>query len=97
MNFLAVLCDGLTDKGITQKEIVHVIFTDSETHLPVLNFSYNCTTCKTGSSRTQQVITDSFKENSLESALVKIFFLSSGWASVKSGKNSGLIKLFHEG
>ena len=43
-----------------------------------------------------QTITDSFKENSLESALEKIVFLSSDVASFTCGKNSGLIILFQE-
>ena len=38
VNFLAVLCDDSTDKSITDQEVVHVNFTDPETHLPVLNF-----------------------------------------------------------
>ena len=40
--------------------------------------------------------TDSFKENSLESALEKIFFLYSDGASVNCGNNSGLNKLLEE-
>ena len=35
---LEVFCDSSTDKNITEQEIVHVIFTDPETHLPVLKF-----------------------------------------------------------
>lgn len=65
--------------------------------MPVLNFSYNCAISKPGCSRTQQTITDSLKENSLESAIEKIVFLSSGESSVNTGENSGLIKLFQEG
>ena len=30
MNLLAVLCDGSTDKSITEQEVVYVILTDSE-------------------------------------------------------------------
>ena len=32
------MCDGSTDQGITEQEVVYVIFTDSETNLPVLKF-----------------------------------------------------------
>ena len=54
MNFLAVLCDDSTDKSITEQEVVHVIFTDPETYLPVLNFfSHNCSIYKQGCSGTQ--------------------------------------------
>ena len=30
MNLLAILCDGSTDKSITEQEVVYVILTDSE-------------------------------------------------------------------
>ena len=38
VNFLAVLCDGSTDNSIIEQEVVYVIYTDPETHLPVLKF-----------------------------------------------------------
>ena len=54
VNFLALLRDGSTDRSITEQEVVYVIFTDPETHLPVLKFfQYNCAICKPGCSRTQ--------------------------------------------
>ena len=75
MNFLVVLCDDSTDKSSTEQEVLYLIFTSPETHLPVLKFL-----CIIGSSvsqdapRLKQSITDCFKENSLESALEKIVF-----------------------
>ena len=38
LNFLAVLCDGLADKSITEQVVVYVIFTHPEAHFPVLKF-----------------------------------------------------------
>ena len=44
MNLLAVLCDGSTDKSITEQEVVYVIFTDSEkiVYLSSDGASVNC-------------------------------------------------------
>ena len=98
MNFLTVLCDGSTDKSITEQEVVYVIFTDPETHLLVLKFFHRIVpSVSQDVPGLKQAITDSFKENSLKSALEKIVFLSSDGASVNCGKNSALIKLFQEG
>ena len=41
-------------------------------------------------------IRKAFKAHNLESTLNKMVFLSSDGASVNSGKNSGLIRLFQE-
>ena len=96
-NFLAVLYDGSTDKSITEQEVVYIIFTDPETHLLVLKFFHIIVpSINQDTPGLKQAITDSFKENSLESALEKIVFLSSDRASVQCGKNSGFIKSFQE-
>ena len=97
MNFLPVFCDSSTDKSITEKEVVYVIFTDPEIHLPVLKiFHIIVPSVSQNGPGLKQAITDSFKENSLESALEKVVFLSSDRASVNCGYNSGLVKLFQE-
>ena len=97
VNFLAVLCDGSTDKSITEQEVVYVIFTAPKTHLPVLKFFHIiASSVSQDAPGRKQAITDYFNENLLESALEKIVFLSSDEASVNCGKNSGLIKLFQE-
>ena len=36
VNFLAVLCDGSTDKSVTEQEVVYVAFADPETGKPTL-------------------------------------------------------------
>ena len=97
VNFLAVLCDGSTDKSIIEQEVVSVIFTYPETHLPVLKFCHiTASSVSQDAPGTKQAVTDSFKDDLLESDLEKILFLSSDGASVNCGKNSGVIKLFQE-
>ena len=78
-NFLEVFCDGSTDEGITEQEVVYVIFIDPESRLPALKFfhiiapfvSQHATGLNQAvtDSLLKQAITDSFKDNSLESAL----------------------------
>ena len=97
VNFLAVLCDGSTDTSIIEQEVVYVIYTDPETHLPVLKFfRVVAPSVSQDAPGLKQAIIAAFKENSLESALEKIVFLSSDGASVNCGKNSGLIRQFQE-
>ena len=73
VNFLALLRDGSTDKSITEQEVVYVIFTDPETHLPVLKFFHIIVpSVSQDAPGLKQAITDSFNENSLESALGKM-------------------------
>ena len=97
VNFLAVLCDGSTDKIVTEQEVVYVIFTDPETHLAVLKF-FHIIVPSVGQDAPglKQAITDTFKKNLLESALEKNNFLPSDKATVNCGKNSSLIKSFQE-
>ena len=67
VNFLAVLCDGSTDKSIAEQEVVYVIFTNPETQLLVLKFFHIIVASVSQNvPRLKQAITDSFKENSLE-------------------------------
>ena len=97
VNFLAVLCDSSTDKSITEQEVVYVIFTYPETHLPVLKSCHIiASSVSQDAPGTEQAVTDSFKDKLSESGLEKILFLSSDRASVNCGKNSDVIKLFQE-
>ena len=99
MNFIAILCDGTTDTGITEQEVVYVFFIDPETIERTLTFSE----CQ-GLERSQDAngILDNkkveFEKFNLfcSSLLDKVLFLSSDGASVNSGKKSGLISLFRE-
>ena len=38
VNFLAVLCDGLTEESVTEQEVVYVAFADPETGKQTLAF-----------------------------------------------------------
>ena len=38
VNFIAVLCDGSTNKSITEHEVIYVIYVDPKTNLPVMKF-----------------------------------------------------------
>ena len=38
VNFIAVLCDGSTDKSITKQEVTYIIYVDPDTNMPVMNF-----------------------------------------------------------
>ena len=97
VNFLAILCDGSTDKSITEQEVLFVVFTDPETCLPTMKFFHVVAPSDSQDAPgLKQAITDTFKKHFLESALKKIVFLSSDGASVNCGKNSGLIRLFQE-
>ena len=97
VNFLAILCDGSTDKSITEQEVVYVIFADPETCKPTMKFFQVISTADSQDAPgLKQGIIDTFKNFSLECVLAKIVFLSSDGASVNCGKHSGLIRLFQE-
>ena len=78
-NFLGVLCDGSTDEGITEQEVVYVILIDHESNLPALKLFHIIAAFVSQhapglnqavtDSLLKQAITDSFKDDSLESAL----------------------------
>ena len=38
VNFISMLCDGSTDKSVTEQEVLFVVFTDPERHLPTMTF-----------------------------------------------------------
>ena len=77
VNFLAILCDGSTDKSITEQEVLFVVFTDPETCLPTMKFFHVVAPSDSQDAPgLKQAITDTFKKHFLESALKKIVFLS---------------------
>ena len=97
VNFIAILCDGSTDRSVTEQEVVYVMFTDPDTFKPTLSFfevlGLDSSQDATGIC---DAIKAAFKKRNLESALDKLVFFSSDGASVNSGKKSGLIALFRE-
>ena len=97
VNFIPVLCDGSTDKSVTEQEVIFVVFVDPEANRPVMKFSHIAAPEKSQDARgLKNAIVSGFKEHGLESALGKMVFLSSDGASVNSGAKSGLIRLFQE-
>ena len=97
VNFIAILCDGSTDRSVIEQEVVYVIFTDPDTFKPALCFFE---VLGLDSSQDARGICDAikatFKNHNLEYVLDKLVFFSSDEASVNSGIKSGLIALFHE-
>ena len=94
VNFIAILCDGLTDNNVIEQEVLYVIFTDPETFKPSMTFFEVVTPADSQDApRLKNAIFATFHKHSLESVLSKIVFLSSDGASVNSGKDSGLIRL----
>ena len=97
VNFIAVLCDGSTDNSVTEQQVFYFIFVDPETFKLTIKF-LEVFTPSDGQDAlgSKDAITATFKKHSLESVLEKMVLLGSDGASVNSGKNSGLIKLFQE-
>ena len=97
VNFITVLCDGSTGNSVTEQEVLYVIFVDPETFKPTIEFlEVVMPSDSQDAPGLKDAITATFKKHSLESVLKKMVFLGSDGASVNSGKNSGLIKLFQE-
>ena len=97
VNFISILCDGSTDKSITEQEVIYVIFVDPETNLPVMKFfEVAAPESSQDAVGLKETIISAFNEHGLESVVKKIVFLSSDGASVNCGSKSGLIKLFQE-
>ena len=66
VNFLAILCDGSTDKSITEQEVVYVIFADPETCKPTMKFFQVISTADSQDAPgLKQGIIDTFKNFSL--------------------------------
>ena len=38
VNFIAILCDGLTENSITEQQVLYVTYTDPETLKPAMKF-----------------------------------------------------------
>ena len=87
VNFISILCDGSTNKGVTEQEVLFVVFTDPETHLPTMTFFEVVAPEESRYAPSlKQAIIQAFKEHSLESMLSKLVFIF----------KSALIKLFQE-
>ena len=97
VNFISILCDGSTDKSITEQEAIYVVFLDPVTNLPTLKFFEVAEPEKTQNAEgLHDAILSTFKRHGMESVVEKLVFLASDGASVNCGSNSGLIKFFQE-
>ena len=97
VNFIAILCGGSTDKSITEQEIIYIISVDPDTNMPMMNFFKIATPENSEDAPgSKEDIISAFSRHGLNSAIKKMVFLSSDGASVNSGSNSGLIRLFQE-
>ena len=97
VNFIAILCDGSTNKGMTEQEVIYVIYVDPDINMPVMNFfEIAAPENSQDAPGLKETIISPFSRHGLDSALKKMVFLSSDGASVNSGSNYGLIRLFQE-
>ena len=75
VNFLAVLCDGSTDKGVLEQDSVCVAFPDLETEKPTFVFLKVVAPSECQDTPgLKKAIIDTFKRKSLKSVIVKIVF-----------------------
>ena len=91
VDFLAVLCDGSTEKSVMEQEAIPETGKPTPAFLEVVAPSESI-----DAPELKKAIIDTFKRNSLEPVIEKIFCLLSDGALVNCGKHSGLIKLFQE-
>ena len=97
VNFISILCDGSTDKSITEQEAIFVVFLDPVANLP--SFKFFEVAAPENSQDAQglhDAILSTFKRHGMESVVKRLVFLASDGASVNSGSNSGLISCFQE-
>ena len=94
VNFIAILCDGTTDRSITEQEVIYIMFVDPDTMESKLIF-FECLGLESSQDAggVLDAIKAAFEQHKLSSIMDKIILLSSNGASVNSGKKSGLIAL----
>ena len=90
-------CTESTDKSITKQEVIYAIYVDlPDTNLPVMNFfEIAAPENRQDAPDLKEAIISAFSRHGLDSELKMVFLLSNG-ASVNSGSNSRLIRLFQE-
>ena len=97
VHFISILCDGSTDKSVTEQEVIFVIFVDPEKNLPVMKFfEVAAPENSQDAIGLKSAIISAFQRQGLEFVIERMVFLSSDGASVNSGSKSGLIRLFQE-
>ena len=97
VNFIAVLCDGSTNKSITEQRVIYVIYVDLKTNLSVIKFfEIAAPENSQDAPGLKKAIISTFSRHGLCSSLKKIVFFSSDDASINSDSNSGVIRLFQD-
>ena len=96
-NFIVILCDGSTDKSITEQEVIYVISADPYITLSMMNFfEIAAPENSQDAPGLKEAIISAFSRHGLDSAYKKMVFLSPDGASVNSGSKFELIRLFQE-
>lgn len=68
-NFITILCDGLTDSAVVEKESIYVLFVDPDTFYPTLSFFSLKSVPSQDAKGVYSAIKDAFKEEGLEEVL----------------------------
>ena len=88
-----VMCDGSTNKSITEQEVVYVIYVDPKINLLIMKFFEVA-----APDRSQDVpglreaIISAFSKHGLSSSLKEMVFFSSDGMSINSDSSSALIR-----
>ena len=88
VNFIGILCDGSTDKSITEQEVIYVTYRDPDTLMPCLKF-FQVAAAKEGQGAggLKKSIKQAFIDNKLLSVLNKKNFLVLMVLRLIAGKN----------
>ena len=84
-NFISVLCDGLTDSAVIEKECIYVMFIDPDTFRLMCSFLSLQDPPSQDASRIHEAVKTAFADNGLDDVLDKLIFFASDGASVNSG------------
>lgn len=93
-NFISVLCDGSTDSGILEKEVIYIVFVDPDTFVPTCSYFALKDLSSQDAAGIKEGIKEAFHKKGLDSILSKMVFLSSDGTATNSGLTGGLITLF---
>ena len=96
LNFISLLCNGSTDKSVLEQKVIYITFMDPDTYLSVMKYFTAIAPTMQDAKGIKEAIENSFEEHGLSEIIEKIVFIGSNGASVNSGKNSGLSKLFQD-
>ena len=96
VNFITVLCDGVTNAAIIEKECVFVLFVDPDNFTPSIPFYSLKDAPSQNAKGIETAIRQAFVENDSSHLVFCMFFFASDGANVNSGLTSGLVTLFQK-